>query len=133
MSSPFATGRPPPGGPSSVASTPVSSRAVTCVSYRLVSSPALKFPVAGLQLERLDLQELLQAEPAQLPPVAGLLVAAERRHRVEGAPVDLHLPGAQPAGDRLRPLRVAPPHAAGQGVQQIGRASCRERRRNKCE
>ena len=42
----------------------------------------------GLQLERLDLEELLEAERAQLAAVAGLLEAAERRHRVEAAAVD---------------------------------------------
>src|SRR3954471_4882191 len=48
------------------------------------------------ELDRLRLQELLQPEPTELATVAGLLVAAERRHRVEGRAVDLDLPGPDP-------------------------------------
>src|SRR3954451_14270177 len=60
-----------------------------------------------LQLHRLDGEELLEAEAAQFPAVAGLLVAAERRQRVEGAAVDLDLAGAQPPGHGLGVLLVA--------------------------
>ena len=43
--------------------------------------PALNRRTSSLlQLEGLDLEELLEAELAELPAVAGLLVAAERRH-----------------------------------------------------
>ena len=64
----------------------------------------------------LDLEELLQAERAELAPVARLLVAPERGHGVEPATVDLDLAGPQPAGHRLGPFRVGGPDAAGQSV-----------------
>ena len=53
---------------------------------------------------------------AVLAAVAGLLVATERRVRVERAAVDLDLAGADAAGDLLGPLGVGRPHAARQAV-----------------
>src|SRR4051812_25142625 len=67
-----------------------------------------------LELQRLGLEELLEAELAELAPMAGLLVAAERRQRIEAATVDLDLTRADLAGDLLGPLRIAGPDAAGQ-------------------
>src|SRR4051812_36891412 len=60
-----------------------------------------------LELQRLGLEELLEAELAELATMAGLLVAAERRQRVEAATVDLNLTRADLAGDLLGPLRIA--------------------------
>ena len=55
-----------------------------------------------------DLEVLLRAEGPELPPVARLLVAAERRHRVEPAPVDLDLAGPQLPGHLPWPVRGRP-------------------------
>src|SRR4029450_3998892 len=73
----------------------------------------------GLQLHRLDLEELLEAVLAVLAAVAAVLEAAERGVRVEGAPVDLDLAGADAAGEALGPLAVGAPHAAGQAVGRV--------------
>ena len=51
--------------------------------------------------------------------MARLLVAAERRERVEGAAVDLDLPGAHPPRDALGALRVGRPDAAGEAVDRV--------------
>src|SRR5690606_2469271 len=72
------------------------------------------------ELHRLDLEELLEAVLAVLPPVAAVLVAAEARVRVERAAVDLDLAGADPAGAGLCPLGVGAPHAAGEPVDGVG-------------
>src|SRR5436305_14900296 len=49
-----------------------------------------KWPLlTQLELQALDLEELFQAELAEFPAVARLLVAAERCRRVERATVDL--------------------------------------------
>src|SRR3954471_14110435 len=74
---------------------------------------------AWLELQRLGLEELLEAELAELAAVAGLLVAAERSQRVEAAAVDLDLAGADLAGDLLGPLRIAGPHAAGEAIDRV--------------
>ena len=47
---------------------------------------------------------------AELTAGPGLLVAAERRQRVERAAVHLHLAGPQPAGDRAAPRSGSPDH-----------------------
>ena len=73
-------------------------------------------PMPSLQLQALDLQQLLEAVAPVLAAVTGLLVAAERRQRVEGAAVDLDLAGADPLGDADRPLLVRRPDAAGEPV-----------------
>src|SRR3954451_11906923 len=78
--------------------------------------PRPRGAACGSELQGLDGEELLDAEAAQFPAVAGLLEAAERRERVEHAAVDLHLTRADPAGDRLGALLVAGPHAAGEAV-----------------
>src|SRR5690349_11981921 len=52
------------------------------------------------QLDRLQLGELRETVRAELTAVAGLLVPAEGGQGVEGGAVDVHLPGAQPAGER---------------------------------
>src|SRR3954451_19756210 len=71
------------------------------------------------ELEALHLQQLLDGEPAVLAAVAGLLVAAERGHRVEGAAVDLDLAGADAAGDADRAVLVGRPDAAGEAVVAV--------------
>src|SRR5579885_1627384 len=75
--------------------------------------------LAPLQLHGLGLEELLEAVPAVLTAVAGLLVAAERSVGVERAAVDLDLAGADLAGHRLRPLGIAAPHTTGQAVRRV--------------
>src|SRR5262249_27106780 len=74
-----------------------------------------------LQLERLDLQELLEAEAPELAPVAGLLVAAKRGERVECATIDLDLPGADAPRDPLGALLVSGPHTSGETVDGVVR------------
>src|SRR5258708_24937453 len=73
------------------------------------------------QLERLELEELFQPEFAELTAVTRLLVATERRQRIEGAAVDLHLPGADAQRDLLSMLRAAPPDTACQPVHAVVR------------
>ena len=72
----------------------------------------------GSELQRLRLQELLDAVGAVLASVAGLLVATERRLDVEAATVDVDRARAHPAGDLHGPL-VGAPHAAGQAVEAV--------------
>src|SRR5690606_40427629 len=80
------------------------------------------------ELHRLDLEELLEAVLAVLPPVAAVLVAAEGRVRVERAAVDLDLAGADPAGEGLCPLGGGAPPAAGEPVARgVGGAGGRGR------
>src|SRR3954467_2276352 len=74
---------------------------------------------AWLELQRLRLEELLEAELAELAAVAGLLVAAERRQRIEAAAVDLDLAGADLPSNLLGPLGIARPHTAGQAVDGV--------------
>jgi hypothetical protein len=74
-----------------------------------------------LQLERLDLQELLEAEAPELAPVAGLLVAAKRGERVECATVDLDLSGADAPRDPLGALLVSGPHTSRETVDGVVR------------
>src|SRR4051812_30433121 len=82
-------------------------RALEPVSQDTSAPRRFHSPVLGLELDRLHLEELLEAELAELAPVARLLVAAERRERVERRAVDLDLPGADPSRDGLGPVRVA--------------------------
>src|SRR5512143_703407 len=56
------------------------------------------------ELQRLGLEELLEPEGAELAADARLLVATERRDRVEPSAVDVDLTGLHPAGERGRPL-----------------------------
>src|SRR5579871_4969100 len=72
-----------------------------------------------LELQRLGLEVLLETELAQLPPVPGLLVAAEGGEGVEAAPVDVHLAGPDAPGDALGPLGIGGPHRAGQPVNRV--------------
>src|SRR5829696_10130110 len=74
-----------------------------------------------LQLQRLRHEELLEAVATELAAVTGLLVAAERGERVEGAAVDLDLACADPGRDALRALLVRRPYAAGQAVDRVVR------------
>src|ERR1700730_10048782 len=83
------------------------------VLYRFCDNPSRP---AGSELQRLDLQELLDGQVAVLAAVARLLVAAERSRGVELATVDLNLADAHPPGDALGPLLVTRPHAAGQPI-----------------
>src|SRR5918999_6401450 len=73
----------------------------------------------GSKLKRLRGQELLDPEAAELSPVTGLLVAAERGQRVEGPAVYLHLAGADPQRNRLGAFLVARPDATGQAVLAV--------------
>src|SRR5690606_39440828 len=77
------------------------ARSTSCSSWtRRSSCPGTESPsialsspgsATGSALDRLDLEEFLQAELAVLAAVAGLLVATERRQRVERAAVDVDL------------------------------------------
>src|SRR3954467_11632310 len=71
------------------------------------------------ELHRLHLEELLEPELAQLAAAPRLLEAAERSEGIEAAPVDVHLPGAQAAGDPLGAGGVGRPDAAGEPVHGI--------------
>src|SRR4051812_26101378 len=73
----------------------------------------------GSELYRLRLEELLQSERAELTAVPGLLVAAERRQRVEGRPVHLHLAGPQPPRNALGALVIPGPDPARQPVHGV--------------
>ena len=99
-----------PQQPLLVAQLEVHARAAYCGCARVarrarasanVLTPAGPSPgqPARLQLQGLDLQQLLDRVAAVLAAVAGLLVAAERGQRVEGAAVDLDLAGADAPGD----------------------------------
>src|SRR5712691_12653171 len=81
----------------------------------------LSFPRAISELQRLDLEELLQSELAELAAAAGLLEAAERGEGVEAAAVDVHLAGAEAAGNAFGAGGVARPDAAGQAVHGVVR------------
>ena len=74
---------------------------------------------------RLDLEEVLEPEPAPLAAVAGLLVAAEGRAAVGRRAVEVHHAGAHAAGHAPRPLQVGRLHVAGEaevrGVGQLDR------------
>src|ERR687889_1672332 len=65
------------------------------------TTEVVKTSVEALELKRLGHEELLEAVATELAAVAGLLVAAERGHRIEGAAVDLHLTRADPRGHAL--------------------------------
>src|SRR4051812_18066661 len=75
----------------------------------------------SLQLDGLRLQELLEPERAEFAAVPRLLVAAERRERVEGGAVHLDLAGPQPPCDPLGALLVSRPDAAGEAVDGVVR------------
>src|SRR5262249_37048025 len=75
-------------------------------------------PALG-ELERLDLEELLESPAPQLPSPTRLLVPAERRHGVEAAhAAHVDLTGAQAAGDPLGPAAIAGEDGP---VQAVGR------------
>src|SRR4051794_34765850 len=74
-----------------------------------------------LALEGLDLEELFEAEAAELASVTGLLVPTKRSHRVEAAAVDLDLTGAHPLRERERLLLIACPHRTGEAVVRVVR------------
>src|SRR5690606_9941350 len=59
---------------------------------------------SGGEADRLDLEELLQAELAHLAPVARLLVAPEGRVQRRPAVVDVDLSGAQAPGHGQGPV-----------------------------
>src|SRR5690606_18581076 len=78
-------------------------------------------PVSGglgrhLELQRLVLEVLLEPVAPELAAVAGLLVAAEGRERIEGPAVDVDLTGAHAPGDALRALVARGPDGAGEAV-----------------
>src|SRR5207237_7747781 len=69
-----------------------------------------------LQLQRLRLQVLLEAEAAEFPAVARLLVTAEGGEGVEAGAVEVDLARPQLPGHLLGALRVARPDPAGEAV-----------------
>src|SRR4051794_1287392 len=69
--------------------------------------------------EGLDLEELAEADRAELPPEACLLVAAEGRGPVGAAAVHRPLPGAQAPGDAGGALGVSRPDAPGEAVDAV--------------
>ena len=71
------------------------------------------------QLHGLRLQELLDAVAAELATDPGLLVAPERRDRVERAAVDVDLAGAHLLRKRDGLVLVAGPHRAGEAVPGV--------------
>src|SRR5437764_9885442 len=73
----------------------------------------------ALELQRLVLEELLQPVKPSLAAVARLLEAAERRVHVEGAAVDVDLPGADAPRDALRARLVLGPNRAGEAVDGV--------------
>src|SRR5689334_23703522 len=73
----------------------------------------------SLELQRLVLEEFLQAIDARFASMPRLLVAAERRVHVEGAAVDVDLPGADASRDALRARLVLRPHGAGKAVHRV--------------
>src|SRR5580700_6497306 len=76
---------------------------------------------APLKLHAFLLEELFEPELAELATVAGLLVAAERGHRIEVATVDVDLARADSARDPLGVLDVRRPDSTGQTVDRIVR------------
>src|SRR6202040_1039573 len=80
-------------------------RAVTAMTR---SSRSPRPPAGSLHVDRLDVDELADAERAELAPVAGLFEAAERQPRVGAHEVvDEAAPRLEPAGDRLAAAGVA--------------------------
>src|SRR5262245_31717001 len=69
--------------------------------------------------DALDLQEIMDSPVGIFAPVAGLLVAAERREGVPGRIVDLHLAGAKAAGDAARMLDILRLHQGGEAVHRV--------------
>src|SRR5262249_4560140 len=72
-------------------------RTGTCGAHRNLKAghpTRTRWETNRLELDRLDLEELLEAEASVLAAAAGLLDTAERGDRVEGGAVDLHLAGA---------------------------------------
>src|SRR3954468_3664111 len=88
---------------------------------RLRSSRSFILRLSSLELQRLVLEEFLQAVNAGLPAVARLLEPAEGRVQVEGAPVHVHLSGADAARDALRARLVLRPHRSGKAVDGVVR------------
>src|ERR1700691_2118776 len=92
------------------------------LSYRRETSlTTRRYPMDLVVLDRLHLEELLEAVQSTLTTDARLLVAAEGRERVEGATVDRHLAGTDLARDFERLLVGRGPHAAGQSVGRVVR------------
>ena len=75
----------------------------------------------GLELQRLQLEELLQPEFAELAAVPRLLEPAEGRKHVERAAVDVHLTRAQAPRHLQRVLLGRRPHPAAQAVGRVVR------------
>src|SRR5882757_3234810 len=70
---------------------------------------------------RLDLEELVEAEGAELPPDSGALVAAERGPDVVPGPgaVDLHLPGPQAGADPPGVVGIRRPDSGAESVRRV--------------
>src|SRR5581483_12081772 len=67
----------------------------------------------------LDLEVLLEPEPAPLAAVARLLVAAERRGPLVGSAVEVDIAGADAARDPPRALDVTRGHVARQAIGRV--------------
>ena len=95
---------------------PIRWRRQGCPARRVFARRTRAQAPSAYSCRLFDLQQLLDPVAPVLAPVPRLLVAAERGQRVEGAAVDLDLAGADPLGDRDRPLLVGRPDAAGEAV-----------------
>src|SRR5437868_3089763 len=74
----------------------------SAMTFGSVCRPFSRLRLPGTsELHRLHLEILLERELAELAAVSRLLVAAERRQRVEDASVDLDLAGPDPSRDAL--------------------------------
>src|SRR5579884_3051249 len=69
-------------------------------------------------LQRLELDELLQAEWASLTAEPRLFVAPERRLGVERSAIDVDLPRPQPSSHPLGASGIAAPHRASKPVRR---------------
>ena len=70
----------------------------------------------GPQLQRAELEELLETVLAQFPPAAGLLEASEWSMDVELSAIDVHLARAHLLRDALCPVLVRRPYRRGETV-----------------
>src|SRR5207237_1010271 len=90
---------------------------VTVDFMQLNGASAAPAPAPAPRVSRPRTTTAPRPAPAPQPaPVARTLEAAERRQRVEGTAVDLDLTAADAAGDGLRPVGIAGPHAGREAV-----------------
>src|SRR5207249_2062925 len=76
--------------------------------------------VVQVDPDLLETRQVLDHRDAVLPPVAGELVAAEGRVRLDHVPgVDPHGPGLQPLGEAVGALQVLRLHAGGEPIDDV--------------